>query len=58
LQFRIKGQEYFLTFAEEEKQWLLVAPTATGLLRIPVYVDAAKLEHFGVFEKGASNSSH
>jgi len=44
LQFRIKGQDYFLAFVEQEKRWYLFAPTPTGVHRIPVYVDAPKYE--------------
>jgi hypothetical protein len=44
LQFQIKGQEYFLAFVEDERKWYLFSPTAQGVQRIPVYVDAAKWE--------------
>jgi hypothetical protein len=40
LQFEIKGQTYFLAFVEEERSWYVFAPTAVGVRRIPVYVDA------------------
>jgi len=42
LQFQIKGQDYFLAFVEQEKRWCVFAPTAQGVHRIPVYVDAVK----------------
>ena len=42
MQFQVKGQEYFLAFVEDEKGWFLFSPTAEGLLRTPVYVDAPK----------------
>jgi len=42
VQFQVKEQEYFLTFAEEEGRFYLLQPTGTGLQKIPVYVDAAK----------------
>jgi hypothetical protein len=42
LQFQIKGQEYFLAFVEQEKRWYVFAPTAQGVHRIPVYVEAVK----------------
>ena len=51
MQFQIKEQEYFLTFAEEEGRLYVLQPTATGLQRIPVYVDAAKWERIGNWEK-------
>ena len=44
MQFRIKDQEYFLAFVEQEKRWYLFAPTDQGVHRIPVYVDAVKYE--------------
>ena len=42
LQFRIKDQEYFLAFVEQEKRWYVFAPSPQGVHRIPVYVDAVK----------------
>ena len=42
LQFRIKDQDYFLAFVEQEKRWYIFAPTPEGVNRIPVYVDAVK----------------
>jgi hypothetical protein len=42
LQFRIKDQEFFLAFVEQEKRWYVFAPTARGIQRIPVYVDVEK----------------
>ena len=46
MQFEVKGQAYFLNFAEDEARWYLFAPTLTGVTRIPVYVDAVKWERF------------
>ena len=42
LQFRIKHQDYFLAFIEDEKRWYVIAPMPEGVHRIPVYVDAVK----------------
>jgi hypothetical protein len=42
LRFEVKGQEYFLAFVEPEKRYYVFAPTATGLERMSVYVDAVK----------------
>jgi hypothetical protein len=42
LQFRIKDQDYFLAFVEQEKRWYVFSPTPQGVHRIPVYVDAEK----------------
>lgn len=44
LQFKIKDQDYFLAFVEQERRWYVFAPTPQGVHRIPVYVDAAKYE--------------
>ena len=44
LQFKIKDQDYFLAFVEQEKRWYVFAPTSEGVNRIPVYVDAARYE--------------
>ena len=48
MQFRIKDQEYFLAFVEQEKRWYVFAPSQQGVHRIPVYVDAVKYEKPGV----------
>jgi hypothetical protein len=44
LQFQVNGQDYFLTFVEDERRWYVFAPSGQGMLRIPVYVDAPKYE--------------
>jgi len=51
VQFQIKGQEFFLTFAEDEQRLYVVTPTSDGVHKIPVYVDAAKWERIGGREK-------
>jgi hypothetical protein len=40
-----------LTFVEEENRFYVVAPTPTGMQKIPVYVDAVKWERLGNREK-------
>ena len=57
LQFQIKGQDYFLAFVEQEKRWYLFSPTAQGINRIPVYVDAVKYERPGILDINTSLSS-
>jgi len=42
MQFKVKDQDYFLAFVEQERRWYVFAPTARGVHRIPVYVDAEK----------------
>lgn len=57
LQFRIKGQDYFLAFVEQEKRWYVFAPTPQGVHRIPVYVDAVKYEKAGILDLNTQVSS-
>ena len=57
VQFRVKGQDYFLAFVEQEKRFYLFAPTAQGVQRIPVYVDAVTYEKPSVFETETTMSS-
>jgi len=53
LRFQVKGQEYFLTFVEDERQWCVFAPTPAGMQRFSVYMDAANYERAGFLESGA-----
>ena len=57
MQFQVKGQDYFLAFAEEERRWFLFAQVGQGIQRIPVYVDAPKQERNGVALKSSTNLS-
>ena len=57
MQFRIKDQDYFLAFIEDEKRWYVMAPTPEGVHRIPVYVDAVKYERAGIVDIKTSLSS-
>ncbi|PYV82383.1 MAG: hypothetical protein DMG93_12090 [Acidobacteria bacterium] len=57
LQFQIKGKDYFLAFVEDEKRWYVFAPTAQGINRIAVYIDAVKYEKAGLLEEGTRNFS-
>jgi hypothetical protein len=57
LQFQIKGQDYFLAFVEQEKRWYVFSPTAQGINRIPVYVDAVEYERTGILDINTSLSS-
>jgi hypothetical protein len=57
LQFNIKDQDYFLAFVEQEKRFYVFAPTAQGVHRIPVYVDAVKYEKPGTLGIETSLSS-
>ncbi len=51
LQFEVNGQDYFLNFAEDEAYWYVLAPSLTGVQRIPVYVDSPSYERFGILGK-------
>jgi hypothetical protein len=57
LQFRVKEQDYFLAFVDQEKRFYLFAPTPQGVHRIPVYVDAVKYEKPGVLGAETTMSS-
>jgi hypothetical protein len=57
LQFKIKDQDYFLAFVEQEKRWYVFAPTSEGVNRIPVYVDTVKYQKPGILETETSLSS-
>jgi hypothetical protein len=49
LRFEINRREYWLALAEEN-QFYVFRPTARGIDRIPVYVDAAKYEDKGMLD--------
>ncbi len=51
LQFQAKGKDYFLAFVEDEKRWYVFLPTAQGVERMPVHVDAVR------YRRPASQSS-
>jgi hypothetical protein len=42
MDFQVHEQTYFLSLAEDEKQWEVFVATPDGPLPIPVYVDAAE----------------
>ena len=39
---------FFVNFIPEEGRWYCFAPTATGVQRIPVSIDASPFEEFAV----------
>jgi hypothetical protein len=41
LDFQVNSETYFLSLAENERQWLVHVSTPTGIRQIPVYVDEA-----------------
>jgi hypothetical protein len=44
MDFQVNDETYFLSLAEDEKQWLVFVSTPEGARPIPVYVDAAESE--------------
>ena len=42
MDFQVNEQTYFLSLAEDEKQWEVFVSTPAGAMSIPVYVDAAE----------------
>ena len=48
LRFEINGQMFFVNFVPEEGRWYCSAPTATGVQRIPVSMDASPFEAYTV----------
>ena len=57
MQFNIKGQDYLLAFVEQERRWYVFAPTAQGVHRIPVYVDAEKYGNLAMLENETTLAS-
>jgi hypothetical protein len=57
MEFQVKGNEYFLLFAEDEKRWVLIAHTDEGVQRMPVYVDGPKQERRAAERKGTPKLS-
>jgi hypothetical protein len=43
MDFQVHEQTYFLSLAEDEKQWEVFVDTPDGPRAVPVYVDAPKL---------------
>ncbi len=41
MDFQVNDQTYFLSLAEDERQWRVLVSTPTGAWPIPVYEDAA-----------------
>ncbi len=48
LRFEVNGQMFFVNFVPEEGRWFCYAPTATGLQKIPVSMDASPFEAYTV----------
>jgi hypothetical protein len=51
MDFQVNEQTYFLSLAEDEKNWLVFVSTPEGARPIPVYVDAAESESLVVVQE-------
>ena len=52
MEFEVNGEKYFLAFVEDERRWYVFAPTASGLNRIPVYIDAPAMGKILLADEG------
>ena len=48
MDFQVNGETYFLSLAENERQWVVLVATAEGARPVPVYVDGAETEDLTV----------
>jgi hypothetical protein len=48
LRFEVNGQLFFVNFVPEEGRWFCYAPTATGMQKIPVSMDASPFAAYTV----------
>ena len=46
MNFEVNGETYYLSLAENERQWLVFVSTETGARPIPVYVDSPESDDF------------
>jgi hypothetical protein len=51
MDFQVNEQTYFLSLAEDAKQWEVFVSTPAGAMSIPVYVDAAESESVVVIQE-------
>jgi hypothetical protein len=51
MDFQVNEQTYFLSLAEDHRQWLVFVSTPSGALPIPVYVDAPEAEPLIVLQE-------
>jgi hypothetical protein len=43
MDFQVREETYFLSLAEDDRQWEVFVATPTGTRPVPVYVDAPRL---------------
>jgi hypothetical protein len=48
MDFQVNGETYFLSLAEDERQWLVLVSTPMGPRPVPVYEDGAEAEDLTV----------
>ena len=48
MDFQVNGETYFLSLAENERQWEVFVSTATGARPVPVYEDAPEFNGLAV----------
>ena len=48
MQFEVNNQTYVVNFVPEEGRWYVLAPTDTGVVRIPVEVDEPFYDTFRI----------
>jgi len=51
MDFQVNEQTYFLSLAEDAKQWEVFVATPAGAMPIPVYVDAAESQPVVVVQR-------
>ena len=48
MDFQVNNETYFLSLAENERQWRLFVATENGARVVPVYVDAAEFDNLNI----------
>ncbi len=48
MDFQVNGETYFLSLAENERQWEVFVSTATGARPVPVYEDAPEFRNWSI----------
>ncbi|HET6180573.1 MAG TPA: hypothetical protein VFE61_26885 [Candidatus Sulfotelmatobacter sp.] len=48
MDIQINGETYFLTVAEDERKWLVLVESASGVRPVPVYEDVSEFEELSL----------
>ncbi len=51
MDFQVHEETYFLSLAEDDRQWEVLVETPTGARSVPVYVDAASSDQIVVLHE-------